>query len=175
MGGSASVDYQASGVSWEITLPLPQIAPIEMGVRRETALPALDSRALGDLKGKRILVVEDEPIVALELASILEEAHAIPNGPVATAAQALALLESTPVDAVLLDGNLHGAPVDSIAAALTRRRIPFIFVTGYTAENLPRSYAHIPVLTKPFNQTQLVACLLLAIGCNDDIQLGEAC
>jgi FixJ family two-component response regulator len=57
--------------------------------------------------------------------------------------------------AALLDANLHGNPVGEIAAALTRRRIPFIFVTGYGRESLPEFFKHAAILTKPFTDKQL--------------------
>lgn len=105
---------------------------------------------------KRILVVEDEPIIALDIASGLEEAGAEVVGPASSAAEALATIESEKVDAALLDGNLRGRPVDEIAAALTHRKIPFLFVTGYGRDSLPREFGHVTVLTKPFSQPELV-------------------
>jgi CheY-like chemotaxis protein len=60
------------------------------------------------------------------------------------------------LDAALLDGNLHGRPVDDIAAALTRRKVPFLFVTGYGPESLPRAFSRAAILSKPFSQQQLI-------------------
>jgi CheY-like chemotaxis protein len=70
--------------------------------------------------------------------------------------EALDTIESRALDAALLDGNLHGRPVDEVAAALTRRKVPFLFVTGYGRESLPRAFGHAPVLSKPFSQQQLI-------------------
>jgi CheY-like chemotaxis protein len=70
--------------------------------------------------------------------------------------EALHLIEGMPFDAALLDGNLRGRPVDDIAAALTRRNIPFAFVTGYGHNSLPRSFGHAAILSKPFSREQLL-------------------
>jgi len=61
------------------------------------------------------------------------------------------------LDGALLDVNLHGRGVDGIAAALTRRGIPFVFVTGNSREALPKSFAKAPILSKPFSGGQLLA------------------
>jgi hypothetical protein len=57
-------------------------------------------------------------------------------------------------DAALLDGNLNGRPVDDIAAALTRRNVPFAFVTGYGRESVPPAFGAVTLLAKPFGQSQ---------------------
>jgi CheY-like chemotaxis protein len=77
--------------------------------------------------------------------------------------QALDIIESHELDAALLDGNLHGQPVDEIAAALTRHNVPFMFVTGYGRAGLPQAFRAAPVLAKPFQQQQMLdaATLLL--------------
>jgi CheY-like chemotaxis protein len=89
--------------------------------------------------------------------------------PVATAAEALRVIERINFDGALLDGNLHGRPVDEIAAALTRRNIPFVFVTGYGREVLPGAFKHIAVLNKPFNQQLLLETLKGVVRREDDI------
>src|SRR5262249_26361905 len=100
-------------------------------------------------------VVEDEPLVALEIAASLEQAGAEMSGVVGSASDALVLIERTTLDAALLDGNLHGQHVGDIAAALTRKNVPFVFVTGYGPESLPPAFAGADLLSKPFSQRQL--------------------
>jgi two-component SAPR family response regulator len=73
-----------------------------------------------------------------------------------TPSQALDIINNKPLDAALLDGNLHGRPVDDIAATLTRCKVPFVFVTGYGRESLPQSFSNVPILSKPFSQQQLL-------------------
>ena len=77
-------------------------------------------------------------------------------GPVGTSEQALAMIEKDHINGALLDANLRGRPVDDIAAALTRRRIPFMFVTGYGRASLPEAFGKAPMLPKPFTEAQLL-------------------
>jgi len=73
----------------------------------------------------------------------------------ASAKEALDLVEREALDAALLDGSLHGSPVDEVAAALTRRNVPFLFVTGYGRDSLPQAFRNVAVLSKPFSPQQL--------------------
>jgi len=118
--------------------------------------PKLRFEKSGRLAGRRFLVVEDEPLVALEIAADLEAAGAVVAGPAGTVKAALQILESVPLDGALLDGNLRGEPVDEVGVALTRRNVPFLFVSGYGRESLPRGFGNVLVLGKPFNARQLV-------------------
>jgi len=101
-------------------------------------------------------VVEDEPLVALDLSAGLQEAGAEVAASTGSASEALNLIDSQPLDAALLDGNLNGRPVDDIAAALTRRKVPYAFVTGYGRECLPQAFGSVSLLAKPFSQPQLL-------------------
>lgn len=113
------------------------------------------------IKGKNFAVIEDEPLIAVNIASVLELQGAQVSGPVATVSDALGLIENSQLDGALVDANLHGQPVADIAAALTRKRIPFVFVTGYNHEALPASFAHAQILKKPFTEEQLLEAAAL--------------
>jgi CheY-like chemotaxis protein len=91
----------------------------------------------GKLAERRFLVVEDEPLVALDIADDLEETGAEVVASTGSAREALERIQSEVLDAVLLDANLHGSPADEVAAALTRRKMPFLFVTVYRREKPP--------------------------------------
>jgi len=108
------------------------------------------------LHGRRILIVEDEPLIALELATILEAAGAEVVGPAGTSEEALRFIEENALDGVLLDGNLKGKPVDDIAAVLADRKVPFVFVSGYGRDSLPATFEKVPLLGKPFHPDQLI-------------------
>jgi two-component sensor histidine kinase len=168
-GGCARMSIETSGIVWEIEFPLPNLdafaAPaigtsLELidSTRKESAPERADQKPLV-LAGRRLLVIEDEPLVALDLVSGLEEAGAEVMGSAGTTDEALQLIESASVDAVLLDANLRGCPVDDLAAALTRKKVPFVFVTGYGQESLPRSFSTAPMLAKPFSREQLLGAL----------------
>jgi CheY-like chemotaxis protein len=165
-GGRARMSIEASGIAWEIEFPLPKLEAPAMPTKpssaqlidstlKESALKRTDERPL-ILAGCRLLVIEDEPLVALDLVAGLEEAGAEIVGSAGTVEEALQLIGSAPMDAVLLDANLRGRPVDDLAAALTRKNVPFVFVTGYGQESLPRSFSSAPMLAKPFSRDQLL-------------------
>jgi CheY-like chemotaxis protein len=118
-------------------------------------LPASEAKARRKLLGKRLLVVEDKLLIALNMAAGLESAGAEVTW-TGFAEEAVHTIEAKPLDAVLLNGNLHGRPVDDIAAALTRLRVPFLFVTGYAREGLPQAFRKTALLSKPFTQKQLL-------------------
>ena len=101
------------------------------------------------------MVIEDEPLIAMDITSALERDGALVSGPVATVDDALRIIEEKELDGALVDANLRGRPVDDIAAALTRKGVPFVFVTGYGPEALPSSFARARVLKKPFTEEQL--------------------
>jgi signal transduction histidine kinase/DNA-binding response OmpR family regulator len=161
-GGDALMSIEAAGVVWTITLPLPEHRPAKspaaefVGRRTRDAATPID-RDTPRLTGKRILVVEDEPLVALDIVAALEAAGAEVAGSAGTAKEALRMIESVPLDAALLDANLRGHSVDEIAAALTARNVPFLFVTGYGPESLPHAFAKTAMLSKPFSHRELIA------------------
>ena len=170
-GGEARMSIEASGIIWEITIPLPaNVPPLEPTPTTQVIDVALPDQAPAAgkppalLAGNRFLVVEDEPLVAMDLIAGLEEAGAEVLGPAGTSEEAIQLIESISIDAALLDGNLRGRPVDDIAAALTRRAIPFVFVTGYGRQSLPRAFAGAGILSKPFSREQLLDAAAQLVG-----------
>jgi CheY-like chemotaxis protein len=73
------------------------------------------------------------------------------------------------LSAALLDNNLGGEPVDEITAALTRRKVPFLFVTGYGSASLPRAFGKVALVAKPFSQQQLVEAAAQLVDQRGDI------
>ena len=108
------------------------------------------------ITAQRLLVVEDELLVALDIETILSDAGLIVIGPASSAEEALELIVGSPPDAALIDANLSGQPIDAVAQALSDRGIPFAYVTGYDRESLPRNHPA-PIVTKPFDADQLLA------------------
>lgn len=112
------------------------------------------------LRGRRILVVEDEMLVAMELEGLLRALGCSVLGPVPDVGRALTLLERERPDAALLDLNLNGQSVVPVAAALSAKGVPFMLVTGYS-----RRRAEEPVLqnamrlSKPINEQELARAL----------------
>src|SRR4051794_14101208 len=103
------------------------------------------------LRGRRLLVVEDEPMVAMLLEDLLMQAGCIVVGPAATIAEALALLRDQAIDGALLDVNLGSELIYPLADVLRASGTPFVFVTGYAASGLAAGYEDVAVIRKPFD------------------------
>ena len=100
------------------------------------------------LAGKRVLVVEDHVIIAMDLAHELAAQEAKVIGPVGTLDGALKAIKDTDLDGVILDLNLRGRTAFAVADALADRNVPFVFATGY-AYDIPARHANVPCLEKP--------------------------
>lgn len=112
------------------------------------------------LRNCRILIVEDEYLLADDICHALEQAGAIVLGPVPGIDGALALIEAeSHIDAAVLDVNLRGEMVFPVADALVDRNIPFAFATGYDQWTLPDRFAAYPRLEKPFRADKLATNL----------------
>jgi CheY-like chemotaxis protein len=109
------------------------------------------------MAAKRILVVEDEFLIALDIAGALEQGGHIVIGPLASIGDAVAALQREPVDGALLDANLGGEPVGRLADLLRQRGVPFAFVSGYGREQLPAAHRGVPLVRKPFTGGDLLA------------------
>lgn len=114
---------------------------------------------MADYVRMRVLVVEDEWMLALSLAGALRNLGCEVVGPVGRLPEAVALGRKAPVDAAILDLNLHGEMTYPVATALRERGLPFIFLTGYDASTVPSEFRATPVLEKPFTDGELVAQL----------------
>jgi DNA-binding response OmpR family regulator len=112
------------------------------------------------LKGSRILIVEDEYLLADDLCHALTEAGAEVLGPIASVDEATAYIAGEPsIDAAVLDVNLRGDMVFPVADALLERNIPFAFATGYDGWALPDRFAGAPRVEKPFKGHKVLAVL----------------
>lgn len=117
------------------------------------------------LKGKTILIVEDEMLIAMELESMVEALGCTVLGPAKSAKRALALVDRERADAALLDLNLHGSPDPSLAKTLRERGIPFAVVTGYSAEALKvPELQNAPYVNKPVTRAKIAKALARALG-----------
>jgi two-component SAPR family response regulator len=110
--------------------------------------------------GLRVLVVEDELLIAIEIETMLAEFDCAVVGPVPSVAQALALLEREWVDFAILDVNLGRERSTPIAEALRSRGVPFALATGYEAEQLPEeAFRYATHLGKPLDARRLQRAL----------------
>jgi CheY-like chemotaxis protein len=173
-GGEAAVHYRADGVACDIRLPLAENTLSREGMsgvlsQARVSLAPSEWAGPSGLRGKRILVVEDEPLIAMDIGASLSDAGCEVVGPAPSIESAKALIAAADFDAALLDANLGGRPADELAAALTRLNIPFIFVTGYGREGLPEAFRQGPVISKPFMPEQAVAMLARLLQKNENV------
>ena len=116
----------------------------------------------GKLSGKRVLVVEDEALVAMLLEGELRDAGAEVVRPACSLGEALGLIDRSAADggfsAAVLGINLQGTAVGPVADRLAALGVPFLFVTGYR-EDFDRGAHAAPVLPKPFDPEWLVAAV----------------
>lgn len=116
------------------------------------------------LSGRRILIVEDESLVAMLLETILEDMGCSPVGPASNIDDGLALVQAESLDAALLDVNVAGRQVFPVAQALKDRGIPFVFSTGYGEGGLPNEWRGQPTIQKPFTEAAVRDALMTVMG-----------
>ena len=116
------------------------------------------------LLGRRLLIVEDDYMIAIDLARELEERGAEIAGLAGSVEDAKTLIdtEGHRIDGAVLDVNLGAERVYPVADALTARGVPFVFATGYDPWTIPKSYRAIPLCEKPIRASELAR--LLAVG-----------
>jgi DNA-binding NtrC family response regulator len=112
------------------------------------------------MDGRHVLVVEDEHLLALDLARELEDAGAKVVGPVATIKDALGTIASTELDGAVVDVQLRDGWSFEVANALADRHVPFIFATGFIGQDmLPARHADLPFVEKPFKPGAILRAL----------------
>ena len=99
----------------------------------------------------RVLVLEDEPLIAMMMEDWLRELGHQPIGPVESVAEALLLVESIQLDAALLDLVVAGETSHRVADRLRADQVPFAFVTGHGSVQGPEASRNTPILAKPFD------------------------
>ena len=112
------------------------------------------------LNGRKILIVEDEYLIADDLTALLLEAHVEIIGPAASLPKAMRLASDAElIDAAVLDINLRGVNVFPLADELRSRGVPLMFLTGYGGNNIPADYAAIMRCEKPMGSANVVEAL----------------
>jgi two-component sensor histidine kinase/DNA-binding response OmpR family regulator len=156
LGGRATFAWRAEGL--HCTLWIPAGEKLQLAGRRlngHGGTPVADARSSATASANRMLIAEDEALVALMMEDVAIELGWSVVGPFARAADALAAAKSDEIHAAILDVNLGGESVYPIADALMARGVPFVFATGYGAESIDRRFACAPVLQKPIDRQAL--------------------
>jgi CheY-like chemotaxis protein len=111
-----------------------------------------------ELPGRRILLVEDEPLVGMMMSQMIGDLGAEVIGPFGTLGEAIAA-GADGLDAAVLDINVGGELVYPLAERLARRGTPMVFLTGYDAKSVDVRFASFNILTKPIDQADLASTL----------------
>jgi PAS domain S-box-containing protein len=162
LGGMVNFDWQESGLRCTLYVPFEgnellkrhAFAPRQIdGVPSQTAASAIDPDE------KRVLLVEDEPLVSMMLADMLSAFGHKVDGPYSRFSDAILAAKTNNLQAGILDVNLGGEKTYAVADILANRNIPFAFVTGYGPDSIVSAFSHAPVLQKPIEAAKLHALL----------------
>jgi DNA-binding response OmpR family regulator len=116
---------------------------------------AMEDRA--DLNGKRIVVVEDDFVLATDICRTLRDLGATVLGPAPTPFYAMHLIGRKKIDAAVLDVRLHGTTVFEVADMLQDQGVPIIFATATDRQSMPGRFQGSPLLEKPFDRKKLIS------------------
>jgi len=157
--GSVRLDWRAEGLYVEFRVPADQFstaAPAPVGPSFDATTPCRG----GELPGLRIMVVEDQPLLALELATALAEIGCDIIGPAGALAEAMTLVETEAPDAAVIDADLGGHCVLPLADVLAGRGIPFVVCTGFGDRDiLGARHAGVPFVRKPAQRSTIFNAL----------------
>lgn len=165
LGGDVEIDWDPNGIIVNATLPVGMVRPtdipaITISPEEKFPLPLSgDHRAPG-----KLLVVEDEMLIAMQLTESLEDAGWSVMGPASTVEEAHQLLSTSPMpDAAILDINLHGNTVYPLANTLRRLGVPILFCTGYENLDANQQFEDCQRIRKPADAAQLISAVYVAI------------
>jgi CheY-like chemotaxis protein len=117
-----------------------------------------------ELAGRRILLVEDSPVVAPFTADLLEELGCIVVGPAPTMAAAREMVEAEHFDAAIMDVHIRGERVFPLCEELARRDVPFVLTSGYADWQMPDKWDDRPRLQKPYTFDDVRDALSRVLG-----------
>jgi PAS domain S-box-containing protein len=156
LGGKAAFDWDPKGLQCVLSIPRSELVK-SRAVNSTRVSGEANGAAVGLKQARklRVLLVEDEALVAMMIQESLTEFGFHVIGPVCTVTEAEAVAKDSQPDAAVLDINLSDGLVYSIAEILAARGVPFVFVTGYDAESVDSRFKEIPVLQKPIEREML--------------------
>jgi len=156
LGGDVEFDWRRDGLC--CTISFPHHENPEHAEKIETSVPkpaAASSAPLAGGQRKRILLVEDESLIAMMMERSLRDFDFDVVGPFGTVRDALVAIDREPIDAGILDINLGGEMAYPIAQILRARKVPFVFMTGYGAEAVAAPFPDVQIFQKPLERDML--------------------
>ena len=151
--GAVTFEWRPDGMRCLLAVPRPKPGEVSNALDRVTQSLVAHGADKTDLRAHRIMVVEDEALIAMVLVDHLQEIGLSAVGPFSRVADALKVDEE--LDAAILDVNLAGESVYPVADMLHARGIPFVFMTGYGSASIDPRFAMVPVLQKPIEAKAL--------------------
>jgi two-component sensor histidine kinase len=165
LNGDIAWDWSSGSLHCVLQVPAehfapPATSPVQAEAEGSDDHQVVETRLARDLRinGRRILLVEDEPLVAMMMAQMVGELGGEVIGPFGTVEEALAGLPDK-IDAAVLDVNVAGRPVYPLADCLVARGTPVTFLTGYDSRSIDKRFSGFCVLTKPIDEPELVNAL----------------
>ncbi|WP_207461506.1 PAS domain S-box protein [Azospirillum sp. SYSU D00513] len=154
LNGEVEQEWRPEGLLCRLRVPAVHLIASAAAEAERPGRAALEERGAA-AESLRILVVEDDGLIALEVEHILGELGHRLVGPVTTAQEGLALARTEELDAALLDVSVADGFVFPVAEELSRRGLPFLFVTAYGRDVIPADFAAVPIVRKPFRKQDL--------------------
>ncbi|MFY9694445.1 MAG: response regulator [Xanthobacteraceae bacterium] len=162
LGGKASFDWNPKGLRCSLAIPRSELTKSRaLHVLRDNGQVNGAVIGLKHNNKPRVLLVEDEALVAMMIQDTLAEFGFQVVGPISSASEALSASRDSQLDAAVLDINLGDGLVYTVAEILSQRGVPFVFVTGYDAESVDSRFAGVPILQKPIERNMLQKIFLL--------------
>jgi PAS domain S-box-containing protein len=157
LGGQVQFEWKSQGLKCIISMPNQDgTLFVSSAARRSQFDKGLEGPEPLEIHGNRILIVEDESLVALALSEMLEECGFEVVGPCASMFEAIEVIRSRDFDAAVLDVNLNGEMIYPAAEMLADRGIPFVFMTGYGPEGIDRRFGSVVAMHKPIEREKLL-------------------
>jgi PAS domain S-box-containing protein len=155
LDGSVELDWRREGLRCIICIP--HQLRVEFPDRSQTSIPktAAHNSPVEVGPRKRVLLVEDEILIAMMMVQTLGDLDFDVVGPFGTVDEAIAAIEREPIDAGILDINLGGEMVYPVAGALQARKVPFVFMTGYGSEAVAAPFPDVRIFQKPIDRDVL--------------------
>ncbi len=156
LGGTVAFEWRQTGLRCVVRIPHQVRLEFPASSQAMVRKPGAAGAEPGEVgPRKRVLLVEDESMIAMMMEQTLRELELEVVGPFSTVKDAVAAIERAPVDAGILDINLGGEMAYPIAQILQSRKIPFVFMTGYGADTMERPFPEVRIFQKPLERETL--------------------